>query len=165
MKDGDGGIEVTYVVVKKRNAPFANRFDTPEQLLQLEKAVYTGTSSHKQNEVHIMKTLFISLMFFGLLTAYAGTNYRLNLYRPTVVNGTELKAGECKVELHDNRILIKQGKTTAEATVKVEEGTQKFFSTTVGYAGDGAGKELQEIRLGGTATKVTLEVGASAGSK
>ncbi len=112
-----------------------------------------------------MKTLFISLIFLGLSTAYAGTSYRLSLYRPTIVNGTELKAGECKVELHDNKIMIKQGKTTAEATVKVEEGTQKFFSTTVGYAGDGTGKELQEIRLGGTATKVTFDGGASAGSK
>lgn len=113
-----------------------------------------------------MKKAFVSLMFLGLSTAYAGTSYRVNLYRPTVVNGTELKAGECKVEIRDNKIVIKQGKTTAEATVKVEENGQKFSSTTVGYMGDGAGKELQEIRLGGTSTKVTFEPGSTtAGSK
>ena len=70
------------------------------------------------------------------------------------------------MELHDNKIVIKQGKTTAEATVKVEENGHKFSSTTVGYMGDGAGKELQEIRLGGTSTKVTFEPGSTtAGSK
>jgi len=114
-----------------------------------------------------MKNSFIAIALCGISLAYAATSYRVNLYRATVVNGVELKAGECKLELHENKIVLKQGKTTAEATVKVESNSQKFHDTTVGYAGDGSGHELQEIRLGGTTTKLLFDQGgtAVAGSK
>ncbi len=106
-------------------------------------------------------------MCLGLSVAYAASTYRVNLYRATTVNGTELKAGECKVELHDNKIVFKQGKVSAEASVKVETSGQKFLSTTVGYTGEGSGSSLQEIRLGGTTTKVLFDQGNTAvvGSK
>ncbi len=115
-----------------------------------------------------MKKALLGLMCLGLsLASAASSTYRVNLYRATMVNGTELKAGECKVELHDNKVVFKQGKVSAEATVKVETSTQKFLSTTVGYAGDGSGGTLQEIRVGGTTTKVLFEQGNTAvvGSK
>ncbi len=112
------------------------------------------------------KKALVSLMILGAAMAFAGNAHRVNLYRATSVNGIEFKAGECKVEVHDNKLVMKQGKTTAEATVKVETATQKFPSTTVGYAGEGSGKELQEIRLGGTPTKLIFESStAAAGSK
>lgn len=114
-----------------------------------------------------MKKIFLAIAFCGISVAYAANSYRVTLYRPTVVNGVELKAGECKVELHHNRIVLKQGKTTAESAMKVESNGQKFHDTSVGYVGDGSGRELQEIRLGGTTTKVVFEQGgtAVAGSK
>jgi hypothetical protein len=114
-----------------------------------------------------MKKTLASVLFLGLSLAYAGSSYNVDLYRPTVVNGTQFKAGECKVELHDNKLVFKQGKTSAETTVKVETNSQKFPSTTVGYAGEGAGNELQEIRLGGTTTKLVFEPATTAvvGSK
>ena len=114
-----------------------------------------------------MKKALISLMFLSLSLAYAGNSYRVDLYRSTVVNGTEFKAGECKIELHDNKLTFRQGKATAEAKVKVETNAQKFPSTTVGYVGEGPGNELQEIRLGGTTTKLVFEPAATtvAGSK
>ena len=104
-----------------------------------------------------MQKLMITFMMLGLTAAYGAGAYRVTLYRSTVVNGTELKAGECKVELHENKLVFKQGKTSAEATVKVETSAQKFPSTTVGYAGDGAANDLQEIRLGGTTTKLLFD--------
>lgn len=112
-----------------------------------------------------MKKALVSLLFLGL--AYAGSSYHVDLYRPTTINGTQFKAGECKVELHENKLTFKQGKTTAETTVKVENNAQKFPSTTVGYVGEGSGNELQEIRLGGTTTKLVFEPSAAAvsGSK
>jgi hypothetical protein len=114
-----------------------------------------------------MKKAVVSLLFLGLGLAYAGSSYRVDLYRSTVVNGTQFKAGECKVELHDNKLVFKQGKTSAETIVKVETNSTKFPSTTVGYVGEGPGNELQEIRLGGTTTKLIFEQGgtAVAGSK
>ena len=104
-----------------------------------------------------MKNVLLGLLFVGFNVASAASSYHVNLYRPTTVNGTELKAGECKVEIHDNKLTIKQGKVSAQTTVKLEQGAQKFISTTLGYAGDGSGSELQEIRLGGTNTKVVFE--------
>src|SRR5205807_1513458 len=97
------------------------------------------------------------MLTLAISVAYAGTSYRLNLYRPTTVNGTELKAGEVKIELQDNKVILKQGKTTAEATVRVETGGQKFLSTSVGYGGDASPSDIQEIRLGGTSTKLLFE--------
>jgi hypothetical protein len=104
----------------------------------------------------------VTKLTFGIIAltaslAYAGTSYHVNLYRPTIVNGTELKAGEVKVEIQDNKAIFKQGKTTAETTVKVENGSQKFLSTSVGYGGDASPNDIQEIRLGGTSTKLLFE--------
>lgn len=110
-----------------------------------------------------MKKLTLAIIALASSLAYAGTSYRVNLYRPTVVNGTELKAGEVKVDIQDNKAVFKQGKTTAETTVRVENGTQRFLSTSVGYGGDASPNEVQEIRLGGTSTKLLFE--SNAGTK
>lgn len=104
-----------------------------------------------------VKYFTITLIAFAGTLAFAGTSYRINLYRPTIVNGTELKAGEVKVEIRDNKAVLKQGKKTAEADVKVENGAQKFLSTTVGYGSDSSSSDLQEIRLGGTSTKLVFD--------
>src|SRR5271165_2147420 len=120
-----------------------NRSRTVETLLQPRNNVYHLIVSHQMNGVHKMKKVLLSLLVLGLSVAYAGTTYHVNLDRTTLVNGIQLKAGECKVEVHDNKITFKQGKVSAEATVKVENNADKFASTTIGYAGEGSGNELQ----------------------
>ncbi len=89
----------------------------------------------------------------ALAIASAANSYRVDLYQATVVNGTTFKPGECKVEVKDNHVVLKQGKTSAEASVKVESAKDKFPSTSVGYAD---GNHIQEIRLGGTTTKLVF---------
>ena len=98
-----------------------------------------------------MKKLLLIAATLGASIAFAGSSYRVTLYRSTSVNGTELKAGDVKVELLGDKVLIKQGKTSVEAPVKVETRTSKFDATTVGYNGDTA-NEIHEIRIGGTST-------------
>ena len=49
---------------------------------------------------------------------------------------------------------------SAESNVTVQNGAQKFDATSVGYHGDNAKTQIQEIRLGGTATKLLFETGA-----
>ena len=101
-----------------------------------------------------------SLAILAALTiASAANNYQVNLYQATVVNGITFKAGECKLELKDNQVVLKQGKNTAESVVKVENGGSKFNSTTVGYTN---GNHIQEIRLGGTSTKLLFDESVSA---
>jgi hypothetical protein len=65
-----------------------------------------------------------------------------------------LKAGEYKLEVLDNKIVFKQGKKATEAAVRVEQGTQKYASTTVLSGDDG---KPQEIRLSGTSTRIIFD--------
>jgi len=104
----------------------------------------------------------IAVMFaIGISVAYAASSYRVTLYQPTTVNGTQFKPGEVKLELQGDKVVIKQGKTSAEQNVTVQNGTQKFDATSVGYNGDNSTKtQVQEIRLGGTTTKLLFETGA-----
>jgi len=105
--------------------------------------------------------LLASLAFISAFAfANAASSYHVDLYQATVVNGTTFKPGECKVEVKDNQVTLKQGKATAELTVKVETAKDKFLSTSVGYAD---GNHIQEIRLGGTTTKLVF-AGDSTGS-
>src|SRR5713226_7095015 len=115
-----------------------------------------------------MKKALLTILALGVSVAYAASSYRVTLYKPTTVNGTELKPGDVKLELQGDKVVFKQGKTTAEAAVKVENGAQKFEATSVGYEGDTANKQIQEIRLGGTTTKLLFDQGgktASAGGR
>lgn len=87
----------------------------------------------------------------------ATQTHRITLFQPSLVNGTELKAGDYKLEvIDDSRIVISHGKHRVEANVKVESADSKFGSTTVRYQNGDGKYRLQEIRLGGTKTKLVL---------
>jgi len=108
-----------------------------------------------------MKKALLLTIFLGCTALLAGNTYRVELYKPITVNGTELKAGDCKIELLDNKVVFKQGKKTAELPATIENGSQKYVSTTLLT---GEGNQPQEIRLSGTTTKITFEKGAVAKS-
>lgn len=107
-----------------------------------------------------MNKLVILFSTLALAAASAGTSYRVTLYQPAQVNGTTLKPGEYKVEVTDGSVTFKQGKVTAEAKAKVEEGATKILSTTVDVDSDTS--RLKEIRLGGTNKIIVLEKSGSA---
>ena len=98
--------------------------------------------------------LLVSVM--GLAVASAASNFNLNFYQPTVVNGTTMKVGEAKLEIRDNKAIVKQGKTSVEVAVKVETGTNKYLYTTIGYK-DGNNHQIKDITLAGTTTKLVFE--------
>jgi hypothetical protein len=98
--------------------------------------------------------LLVSVM--GLAVASAASNFNLNFYQPTVVNGTTLKVGEAKLEIRENKAIVKQGKTSVEANVKVETANSKYLYTTVGYK-DGENHQIKDITLAGTTTKLVFE--------
>ncbi len=101
----------------------------------------------------MLKKAAFAIGVFALGIASAASSYSINLYQPTSVNGTEFKPGECKLEVKDNQVILKQGKKSVEAPVKVENSGQKFNITTVGYTN---GNQIQEIRLGNTNTKLVF---------
>jgi hypothetical protein len=51
---------------------------------------------------------------------------------------------------------VKQGKTSVEASVKVETAGSKYLYTTVGYK-EGDGHQIKDITIAGTTTKVVFE--------
>ena len=103
------------------------------------------------------RKILLSFATLALTVASAASSYKITLFQPSVVNGTELKPGEYKVTLKDNKAVITSGKTSVEADVKTETADSKFSSTTVRYRNGDGKYRLQEIRLGGTSTKVVFE--------
>lgn len=103
----------------------------------------------------MMKKLVVCFMVLGLAIASAKT-YTLTLFQPSVLNGTEMKAGEYKLDLNGDKIVIRGNKQKVEANVQVVTNDQKYSSTSVRY-GNGDGKyRIQEIRIGGTNTKLVV---------
>jgi hypothetical protein len=99
-----------------------------------------------------MKFLFV---FFTLALAGAiAATHTVTLFQPSLVAGKELKPGEYKLTLENNKVVIEKGKQKVEAEVKVESGDTKFTSTSVRYRTEGGAMKVQEIRLGGTTTKL-----------
>jgi hypothetical protein len=112
---------------------------------------------NKKLERPTMKKIVLTLATLALAAASAAEKHTITLFQPSIIGGQELKAGEYRVEVRDNKMFVKNGKRTVEADVKVEAEASKIASTTVRYLGD---KQVTEIRLGGTKTKLVLGSGA-----
>ena len=109
-----------------------------------------------------------ALLLAGLVAgmALASTkSFTVTLYEPSTIGGTELKAGDYKCELRDQKLVIKHGRETTEAGVKVENSEAKYASTSVRYnTGEGKSK-VEEIRVGGTTMKLVLDKAGAAVSE
>ena len=103
------------------------------------------------------RKLLLSFSTLALAVASAASSHKITLFQPSLVNGTELKPGQYKVTVQDNKAVISSGKTSVEANVKTETADSKFSSTTVRYRNGDGKYRLQEIRLGGTTTKLVFE--------
>lgn len=103
------------------------------------------------------KTLKLFALFFGaaLMVASAAT-YNVTLFQPSIVAGTELKAGDYKVTVAGDKAVISMGKQKVEAPAKMETADSKFSSTSVRYTTEDGKMKIQEIRLGGTNQKVVF---------
>src|SRR5271163_325950 len=101
----------------------------------------------------MVKNVLLGFASVALAVASAAS-YNVTFYTPVTINGSQLKPGDYKLELKDsNTAVLKQGKSVTEATVKVESDGQKFSRNAVRMNGD----KVEEIRLGGTSTRVVFE--------
>ena len=101
----------------------------------------------------MVKRLTFGFGILALAVASAASSYTVTFFQPVVVNGTTLNAGDYKVEVNDNKAVIKKGKTIAESPVKVENNDAKYSNTSVRLAGS----QVEEIHLGGTHTRLVFE--------
>jgi hypothetical protein len=97
---------------------------------------------------------FALFLTISLMIASAAGSYTVTLFQPSVVGGTELRAGDYKVTLTGDKATIAMGRNKVEASVKVETAASKFGSTTVRYSDENGKMKIQEIRLGGTNQRV-----------
>jgi hypothetical protein len=104
----------------------------------------------------MINKLALSFSVFALAIAGAASTYNVTLYQPSIVNGTELKPGEYKVEVKDNSAVISKGRQSVQAPVKMETAETKFSSTSVRYSNGDGKYRLQEIRIGGTNTRLVF---------
>jgi len=101
----------------------------------------------------MVKNFLLGLAVVALATANAATTYKVTFFQPVVVNGTQLKPGDYKVEVQDNKVLIKQGKVMAEAPVKIMSNEEKYSRDVVRMNGT----DIEEIRIGGTHTRLVFD--------
>lgn len=103
-----------------------------------------------------MKKLLLSFVTVAIAVASAaGNSFKINLDHNTFVGGTELKAGEYKVQADGDKITLTQGKNSTPVTVpaKVETGDKKYDATVLRVDGK---QKLQEIRVGGTNNRIVF---------
>jgi hypothetical protein len=101
--------------------------------------------------------IVLALSTVALAMASSAGNYRITLLQPSLVHGTELKAGDYKLEVDNDKAVFRNGKKEMEAPVKVESGDEKFSRTTFKYNQAEGKYQLQEIRIGGSHTKLVFE--------
>ena len=107
----------------------------------------------------MIRKFLVAFALLALVVSFAGTvpagsTYRVNLTQPSVTKGGELKPGEYKLSIASDKATFSAGKTSVEAPVKIETGTEKYRSTAVRYTTENGKANISEIRIGGTTTRL-----------
>lgn len=102
------------------------------------------------------RKVLLSFAFAAVAALAASKSYNIQLFQPAMAGNTELQPGQYKVEVVDQRAVIRNGKIDSESPVKVENGDRKYDSTTVKFSEVDGKMHIQEIRLGGTKTKLVF---------
>jgi hypothetical protein len=101
--------------------------------------------------------LRVAIAFLTLaLSVGSAKQYTVESTLPMVLAGTELKAGSYTLDVEGDKISVKQGKTTIQASVRVETSTDKTRATSFRCEQVDGRYHVKEIRLGGTNLKLVL---------
>jgi hypothetical protein len=104
----------------------------------------------------MIRKVLLSFAVVALAAVAGAKSYTVNLYEPAVIGSTELKPGEYKVEVVDQKAVIRNGKMHGEFPVKVENSDSKYNSTSVRFSNGDGRLHIQEIHVGGTTTKLVF---------
>ena len=102
------------------------------------------------------RKLLFSFALLGLAMASA-KSYTVTLYETAKVGNMELKPGEYRIEVVDQKAVIRNGSLKGEASVKVESTGTKYPNNSVRLTVGSDTPRIQEIRIGGTRTKLVFE--------
>jgi hypothetical protein len=113
----------------------------------------------------MMKTIFAFATLTLAIATAASNKTNVQITVPTEFGGQVLKPGEYTLELKDNnRAVLKSGKNVVEGEARVETEAKKFNTTAVRYSAGEPNAKLDEIRIGGTTTKVVFTKSQASGN-
>jgi hypothetical protein len=107
---------------------------------------------------------FASLFLLAALATANAKTYSVQLFEPSVVAGTELKAGIYQIDVMDSSIVIKGGKTPITVPATLEKADTRYRTTSVRFDVSDGKREIKQIKLGNTNLKVVLGGGGSEGA-
>jgi len=101
-------------------------------------------------------------LFLGMTAAAlcAGKTYHFTLYSNATIGGAELKPGDYKLVVDQDTMTV-QGVPTSKTAIKTETAKQKFDQTSVRLSNADGKSRIQEIRIGGTTTRLVISEPAS----
>ncbi len=103
--------------------------------------------------VFLFAVLALAASFAG---SVSGVTYKFTLLQPSVVKGTELKAGDYRLQVVNDTATITGHKLTVDVPVKMETSERKYDSTAIRYVEQDGKPNISEIRFGGTKTKLVI---------
>ena len=83
-------------------------------------------------------------------------SYTVNLFQPAMFGSRNCCRESIGWRLTEQTAVIRKGKVRGECPVKVETGEQKYDTTTVRFDNASGKPKIQEIRVGGTKTKLVF---------
>jgi hypothetical protein len=104
---------------------------------------------------------FASLFLAAALATASAKTYTLELFVPSVVAGTELKAGTYRIDVMDSSVVIQRGSTQITVPAKLEKADTKYPATKVRYDVTDGKNTIRQIHLGKTNLNLVLDSGAS----
>jgi hypothetical protein len=111
------------------------------------------------------KKMTLAFGTLALATMSAAPNvYKFTLDDSAWFGPTQLKAGDYKIEVEGDKGVIKSGKKdVAQVAVKVEQADHKSQSSEILMRNENHKQSVQEIRIGGTTTRIVLTNAVPAG--
>lgn len=103
-----------------------------------------------------MRKIALLTLAVAALAAASAKSYSFQLFEPALLGTTSLAPGEYRVEIDDQKAVIRNGKFHGEAPVKVETSETKYGTTTVRFTTADGKMHIQEIHVGGTKTKLVF---------
>jgi len=104
----------------------------------------------------MMRKALLTLGLVAMAAVAGARSYTVNLFVPSMIGSEEFKPGEYKLEVVEQKAVIRNGKLHGEFPVKIEENGAKYATTTVRYSNGDGKMHVQEIHLGGTSTKLVF---------
>ncbi len=104
-----------------------------------------------------MKTLLLLFATAFLFVASAAESYKVTLFYPSYVGDVELRPGDYTVLVDGTHVVIKRGRKSVEADVKIESVEEKFKKTSVRYDNGDGKYRISEIRLAGSGSKLVFD--------